>query len=392
MDESPELKTLLDKLPQYRDALRGLREIMLANAVMFGEIPAPTFAEEQRIRFLQDRFVESDLQNISTDELGNGIGILPGRTGERNILVSAHADTLYDASVDHTMSVEADRITGPGIADNALGLATVASLPVALDRLGIELDSNLILLGATRSLGRGDLAGLRFFLENSKIPVHAAVCVEGVHLGRLSYSCQGMLRAEITCTAPDRGDWQTGGDNAISAINQVITGLLAIRLPQQPKTSIILGSLSAGKGFTKTPLSATLRLEIRSDQAGMVGELLDELELIVGEISAETGVQANLQVFARRKPGGIGFDHRLVQSTRAIMQHLDIQPRIAPSVGDLSAVIAQGVPGITLGMTRGFSKNPGPESIEIEPMFSGIAQLIGVLQSIDQGVCDDDED
>ncbi len=385
MAESDELQSIIEGLPQQLEKLRDLRELVLANAVMLGEIPAPTFGEESRIRFLQDRFTESNLQNISTDEAGNGTAILPGRTGERNILISAHADTIFDASVDHTMSVQEDRINGNGIADNSLGLAVVASLPTILERLDIQLDANLILLGATRSLGRGDLAGLRFFLENAKTPIHAAVCLEGVHLGRLSYSCLGMLRGEIICTSK----LDSGG--AIAVMNRLISRMLAIRIPQEPRTSIILGSLNAGKGFKSPPLSATLRFEIRSEQSGLVGELLEELNNIIDELNAETESELSLQVLARRSPGGIGFTHPLVRSIRQIMQELNVQPRMAPSVGDLSAVISRGIPGVTLGLTHGFNKDPGMESVEVEPLFAGIAQVVAAIQSIDKGVCDDED-
>lgn len=391
MPENDDLKPILDQLPGHQQRMREVRELVLANVVMFGEIPAPTFGEEGRIRFLQNRFIEASLQNVSTDEAGNGSGVLEGTAGDRNILVSAHVDTLFDSTVDHTVTVHRDRITGAGVADNSLGLAVVATLPAILERLDIRLKSNLILMGCTRSLGRGDLGGLRFFVDNTGRPIHSAVCVEGIHLGRLSYNCLGMLRAEITCTAAAGGEWQHKGGGAISSLNRVIWRLLNIRLPQEPRTTIILGSVSAGKAYNNPPLSATLRFEVRSEQLGMIGQLLREIEMIVDEVNAESGVQADLQILARRKPGGIGFDHPLVQCTRQIMQRMGIQPRIAPSVGDLSAIIAQEIPGVTLGLTHGERKDPGVDSIDIEPIFAGIAQLVGVLQAIDEGLTDDED-
>ena len=48
-------------------------------------------------------------------------------------------------------------------------------------------------MGSARSLGRGDLEGLRFFLDNFKKPITAGVCIEGVKLGRLSYSSIGIV-------------------------------------------------------------------------------------------------------------------------------------------------------------------------------------------------------
>ena len=108
----PGFESILEKLPEYERKLRDLKETILANLVMISEIPSPTFSEQRRVQFLTDRFDEYGLQNCSTDEVDNAIGILPGTEGERNILVVAHLDTNFDNTVDHTISVETDRVIG----------------------------------------------------------------------------------------------------------------------------------------------------------------------------------------------------------------------------------------------------------------------------------------
>ena len=126
--------------------------------------------------------------------------MFPGIENDRNILVVAHTDTLFGADIDHTIAVQSDHITGPAVGDNSLGVAVIASLPTVLKYLDIQLHSNLILMGASRSLGRGDQQGLRFFLSNTQHPICAGVAVEGIPLGRLSHESVGMLWGEIVCT------------------------------------------------------------------------------------------------------------------------------------------------------------------------------------------------
>jgi acetylornithine deacetylase/succinyl-diaminopimelate desuccinylase-like protein len=381
--------SILRALPDFREKLRDLREIVLANAVMIGEIPAPTFKEDARTRFLLDRFTESGLQNISCDEKGNSTAIIPGIEGKENILISSHVDTEFSAAIDHTMNITPDSIRGSGIADNSLGVAVMASLPTILEKLDIKLKHNLVLLGAVKSLGKGNLEGLRFFVNNTPLKLKSAICLEGVHLGRLSYSCLGMMRAEIRCSiVQDRTPDQSA---AIVALNKIITRIMAIRLPQEPKTSIILGGISGGKAFGKPATKARLRFEVRSEQTGMVGEILETIKTIVEEIDSEDLVDAEINVVSRHKAGGIPFVHPLIQNTRSIMKELDIKPRLAPSVGDLSAIVAKEIPALTLGITTGSKKEDDFEYIDIDPIFSGIAQLLGVIISIDQGVCDDED-
>jgi acetylornithine deacetylase/succinyl-diaminopimelate desuccinylase-like protein len=390
MNEQNEgLKGILEKLPWIAEKLRDRRELILANAVLMGEIPAPTFQEQNRIRYVMDRFAEAGLERVSTDEMDNATAILPGSKGERNFLVVAHADTVHGAELNHRMEVLPDRVTGLGIADNSLGLAAVMSLPLLLEYLGIRLESNLILQASSRTLGKGNLQGLTFFLDHCTEEIDGAICVEGVHLGRLSYSSLGMLRGEIQIKVVAAGGWdEYGGRGGIVVLHELLSKILSIPVAAVPKTSIILGSVSAGSSYNIPPTRARLRFEVRSEASGQVSAILAKIEEIVAEIRAERNVDVQLQVFSRRKIGGIAFGHPLVSSCRAIMEHLDIEPKIAPSVGMLSATADRKIPALTLGLTEGESLQMEEECILVEPVFKGLAQLIGVLLAMDQGVAD----
>jgi tripeptide aminopeptidase len=186
METNPKgLITITANLPAFLPKLQELIELLIANAVMVGEIPTPTGKESSRMRFLLDRFTESSLQAISQDEAGNAMAILPCQEPENTTLVVARADFPIPKTVDPTMRVDPDKITDPVKADNWIGLAIVATLPNILERLGIRLNNNLLLLAASKSLGEGDLAGLRFFLENNLPPL------EGDKQGRMTCKSLG---------------------------------------------------------------------------------------------------------------------------------------------------------------------------------------------------------
>lgn len=380
---------LLDWLPELESSMEEIGEIIIANLIMLGEIPAPTFNEQRRINFLTDRFSEIGLLNSSSDEVGNGVGILEGEKDDQNILIVAHADTPFPESVDHTLSVEQEYIRGPGVADNSLGLATVASLPSIFDHLNIKLRKNLILMGATRSLGRGNLEGLRFFLDNNDLPINAGVSVEGAQIGRLSHVSIGMLRGEITCTIPEEYDWSRFGDaSAILTINEVINKINDIPLPKRPRTSIVLGSIEGGTTYNTIATKASLRFEIRSESSDMVEEIGDRMEEFVAEVSSKTGDEINLDIFARREPGGIKFSHPLARKSRLILEEIGVQPRLSPSTSELAAFINKNIPAITLGITRGDNIRELDENILISPVYKGLAQLIGTILAIDGGYCE----
>ena len=381
---------ILHSLDDIEETIRELREIVLANLVMIGELPAPTFKEERRIEFLMNRFKETELDRTSIDEVGNGIGLLEGEKGDEDILVVAHTDTVFNEKVDHTIEVQPNEVTGPGVADNSLGVAVLATLPSFLEKLDIKLNKNLILMGATRSLGRGNLEGLRFFLSNVKRPIEVGVGLEGVELGRLSHTSIGMLRGEITAEVPEEYDWSRfGAASAILTINEVINRINEIRLPQRPRTSVVMGSIEGGTSFNTTALHATLRFEIRSESDEMVEDISQVMKEIVTEVSSRSGDSIELDIFAEREPGGIPFSHPLVRKTREIMDELNIESRPGPSTSELSAFIDHNIPAITLGLTHGDHIHESDESIRIEPIYKGITQVIGTLLAIDGGYCEE---
>jgi tripeptide aminopeptidase len=363
----------------HREKLRHLREILFANVVMAGEIPSPTFGEGRLVRFLRDRFTEAGLANISLDQGGNVAGVLPGREGGRSLLLVAHLDKIWAEGEDHTVTVGAGSMTGRGLADNSLGVAVLASLPLILEELGVEFDADLVLLGATRSFGRGDLGGMRFFLENAEGAFAAALCLEGIELGRLSHSCPGMARGEIAYTSPGRGD--DGG--VAEALAETAAALVRIDRREAPGGRVLIGSIEAGSGHGVPPRSGLLRFEARAREAGRVARIEREIARVVAAASEATGVPGALDVFARRLPGALATGHPLVRQARAVHAALGIESRAEPSVSELALLLGRGIPSLTLGITRGENRHTPEETIQLEPIFDGLAQIVSMLQFLD---------
>ncbi len=384
-----DIKSLKKELPDFAEKLKKYRELLLANLVMVGEIPAPTFHESRRVEFILNRFDEAGMTDSSIDDAGNGIGVLSGTDNKAAILLNAHADTIFSDKTDHTMQVSSDTITGPGVADNAIGLAAMITLPYILDDLNIKLENDLVLMAGVKSLGRGNLEGMRFFLEKSSIKIKNAICIEGIQLGRLSYSSIGMLRGEITCRVPETYDWSRFGDSsAILTLNEVINKINDMRLPRRPRTSIVMGSIEGGTSFNTIARDATLRFEVRSESQEVVERAGETINDIVLEVSSKTGDQVELDIFAKRIPGGIPYAHPLTRCARVVMESLGIEPRLAPSISELSALIDKNIPALTLGVTIGERTFKTNETIQIEPIYKGLAHLIGTILAIDGGYCE----
>lgn len=379
-------------LPELQEGAAGMQEMLIANLIMLSEIPAPTFEEKDRIKLLLQRMLECGLQDVSTDEAGNGVGIIQGTDPSRNILLVAHADSVYSGKADHTISVLADEIIGPGVADNSLGVAVLATLPNLLEALGIQLNSNLVLLGSTKGLGSGNLDGLKFFMDHNRLPFDAGICIEGAQLGRLSYTSVGMFRGSIDCRLPEELEWQRVGESsAIIALNDVINRILEIPVPRRPKTSIVLGAIRGGKSFNIMATQSSLRFEVRSESAETVQAIRKRIDDIIADIASKYNAEISFKIVSSREPGGIDIGHPLVKSCRQVMEQLNLKPKILPSMSEVSELIGRGLPAVTLGITEVSKLHDLDETIRIQPIYKGLAQLLAVLLAIDGGFCNESE-
>src|SRR5689334_12088920 len=117
---------------------------LLDLACAIQQIPAPTFAEGPRATFVRDRFTAQGLVDVEIDELGNVYARRPGAGRAAPVLVTAHTDTVFPAETPLTLVREPDRITGPSIGDNSLGVAGLFGLLWALEGEALPGDLHLV--------------------------------------------------------------------------------------------------------------------------------------------------------------------------------------------------------------------------------------------------------
>jgi acetylornithine deacetylase/succinyl-diaminopimelate desuccinylase-like protein len=307
----------------------------------------------------------------------------------------AHLDTFYrffDKDLVFNYTIKENSITGPGILDNSVGVGVVLSLPTVFKELDLQFESDIVLAGTIQSTGKGNLRGVRHLLKTWPTPIRGGICIEGVELGRLNYFSDGMIRGEVACTiSEEKPVLHKFNPNAILIMNEVINEILNLRLSQRPRTRIVIGKISGGADHGKLAYEAKLGFEIRSDSYKMVKSIYSEIKDIVDGISHENEVDLNLKTISNLKASRLKFNHPLVKSAAAVLESLNIKPVSKSTESAMSIFLSNKIPAITLGITHGENYFMDNATMKIEPMFTGIAQLIGVLQALDSGVCDEQQ-
>jgi tripeptide aminopeptidase len=381
----------LQNLPNLVEEIKAARDIIITNVVLIGQIPAPTFKEKRRSTVFMERLAEFGVDEVTTDGYRNPIGIIRGTASNKPpIFVVAHLDTFFDKDIDHNYTIKTNSITGPGILDNSLGVGVLISLPILFKQLGIRFESDIVLAGTIQSTGKGNLRGVRHLLKTWPTPIRGAICLEGVDLGRLNYFSDGMIRGEIHCTiSEEKGALYKFTPNAILVLNEVINEIMSLHLPQRPHSRIVIGKIAGGANHGKIAYEATLGFEIRSDSYKMVKSIYGNIKDIVDGISHENEVDLSLKTISNLKAARLKFNHPMVKSAAAVLEALGIKPISKSTESALSIFLSHKIPALTLGITFGENYYTEKATMEIEPMFKGIAQVIGVIKAIDSGVCDE---
>ena len=87
------MEKYLNVLPSFVDRIRNIREIIISNIVLIGQIPAPTFYERRRAACLVERLADFQVDECSIDDFGNPIGVIRGASKEKQcIFIVAHLD------------------------------------------------------------------------------------------------------------------------------------------------------------------------------------------------------------------------------------------------------------------------------------------------------------
>lgn len=378
-------------ITEYEEKIREVSDVIITNIVFIGQVPAPTFQENERAKVFLERLAELQVNECTTDGYNNPIGIIHGSSRKKPpIFVVAHMDTAFSKDVDHNYTVKPNAITGAGLSDNALGVGVLVSLPAIFNHLNIKFKSDIVLAGVNQSIGRGNLRGIRHLLKSWPTPIRGAVCLESGELGRLNFFSNGMIRCEIICHAfPTMERTQRYGSNAILVLNEAINQILELKIPMKPRTQINFGTISGGLKHGQVPTIATLGLEIRSDSDTMVGNLFNDIQDIVDGLAHKFEVELKVKTISNVRAARLKYNHPLVKEAASIMEKLKIHPISSSSESELSIFLSRKIPALTMGISHGEGYQKTRASMQIDPMYKGIAQIIGVLEAIDNGVCDE---
>ncbi|NUM46984.1 MAG: M20/M25/M40 family metallo-hydrolase [Anaerolineales bacterium] len=349
-------------------------------AVQIQQIPAPTFHETERGTFVRTLFEQEKLMDIHTDPLGNVYARLPGLGKTAPLVVSAHLDTVFPFSTPLAVTRTPEKITGPGIGDNSLAVASLFALLWRLRQEKHPLPGDLWLVANTGEEGLGDLRGMRAVVDRFGAQPLAYIVIEGMSFGKVYHRALGVRRYRISATTEGGHSWGSyGKPSAIHELAAFITRLTALPIPEKPRTSLNVGIIEGGTSINTIAPHASLDLDLRSENPKTLNALIRQVQALV-EQATRPGVLFSAEIIGDRPAGEISPSHTLVSLALDCLNALDIYPQLNIGSTDANVPLSRGLPAICVGLTTGHGAHTVNEYIDLPPLEKGLAQLVMLVQ------------
>ena len=359
---------------------------VLDQAIAIQQIAAPTFGESRRASYVRDQFLAAGLVSVEMDAAGNvyarrAASCPSGLAPRPPLVVSAHTDTVFPLDTDLALRRETGpaRLIGPGIGDNALGVASLLGLVWALDEAGVETPGDVWLVANTCEEGLGDLRGMRAAVERFGRGAAAYLVLEGMALGHIYHQAIGVRRYRITARAEGGHSWlHFGRPSAIHALVRLGAQLADMTVPAVPKTAFNLGVIAGGTSVNTIAAEAHLQLDLRSEDGAALDALAGRVEEICRTTeAAQPGVAISQEVIGDRPIGAIPRDHPLVQLAAAALTACGVEDiSFEKGSTDANVPLSLGLPSVCVGITRGGNAHRPDEFVEIEPIEIGLRHLV----------------
>jgi acetylornithine deacetylase/succinyl-diaminopimelate desuccinylase-like protein len=360
------------------------RDVLLELIIAIQQIPAPTFYEEERAASIEARFLDLGLQDVGQDSLHNVCGRLPGSdpSSVTPVVISAHSDTVFPFETDLTVTQDGRFLSGPGIGDNATGVAGLLILAQTLRDYKLKPKADLWFLSNVCEEGLGDLRGMKAAVQRFGQQATYLV-VEGGSYGQITHEAIGVCRFRIEIITPGGHSWGSFGNaSATHELGHLIAAIDGLRVPTLPRTTFNVGIVEGGTTINTIAASASLLLDLRSEEMAELDKLVEQVRNIVDyrrRKAKEAGrdVEFCIEQVGSRPAGRISRDSPPVRWAENALHYVGCSPitYIAGST-DANIPLSQGLRSVCVGLTRSGNSHRLDEFIDTADLSAGMQQLL----------------
>lgn len=364
-------------------------------------IPAATFFEKERAEWFRVQ-LESLGWAAKLDRAGNVLATFGGGESSALLVVSAHLDTVFAPGRPEEVYYAPDgRLFGPGAADNGSGLAAILALARVLVEIPELRDiANCVMLVANvGEEGEGNLNGMRYLCRQAPqlADVTAFLVLDGPSTDHITTQALASRRFEISFSGPGGHSWNDHGTpNPVHALSDAMAHFIqtanarASSAEWKGRFSFNFGIVEGGTSINSIPSSARAKLDLRSEQAGILDDLSALLSTSV-ELSLErenrsarsSRLAAKIKELGSRPGGKLADRSPLLRTIQAVDSYLNIRSRVDCASTDANVPLSMGLPAVSIGAGgQGGGAHTNQEWYQPDGRELGLRRILLVLAAL----------
>jgi tripeptide aminopeptidase len=338
------------------ETLKAREPAIVADQIAISEIPAPPFKEAKRAEAVRQRFAEAGLTEVRIDGIGNVLGVRRGRAPRPHVVVSAHLDTVFPEGTDVRVTRAGNVLKGPGIGDDARGLAVLIAMAKALASSSIQTAGTVTFAATVGEEGLGDIRGARHLVNTELANIDAFVSIDGTGLDVTNVGV-GSRRYKVRFAGPGGHSYGAFGTaNPIHALGRAVAAVSDLAVPATPRTTFNVGRIGGGTSINAIPFEAWFEVDLRSADPAALSALDNRFKALVDHaVAAENArwnkpgqVSATLTIVGDRPAGATAASTPIVRAALAATAAVGERAVLREGSTDANAAIHRGIPAITI--------------------------------------------
>lgn len=355
-------------------------ETTVAEVIELTEIPAPPFKEAARAARMAEKFKALGLSDVHSDDVGNVIGIHPGKDrAAKALMVAAHLDTVFPPDVPIKVRREGDTLHAPGIGDTTVTLAALLAFVRAMNAGKITPPRDIIFVANVGEEGQGDLRGVRHLFSASPLKARIGdfISFDGSTVGRVTNGAVGSRRYRVAFKGPGGHSYGAFGlVNPMVAMANTVRGMYTIPVPTDVKTTYAASTVAGGTSVNSIPNLILAEFDMRSaSPANLKAVETHFLKIVEDSVATENAardtrygkISAVPELIGDRPAGTTPATDPLVTTASRILTANGYDATLGASSTDSNIPISLGIPAVTLSAGGGgFRAHALDEYVSVE--------------------------
>lgn len=337
-------------------------------------IPSSTGHTEKKASWILQYLKNLGIQNAYIDEAGNVIYPHEVSKTEKFPLYNAHIDTVFNQLDIITPAIHGNILAAPSCGDNSASVAGLLFLIKLIRELHISLPAGILFAFNVGEEGLGNLSGMRHIMAQWKERISEVVAVDcsfdtAVHIA------VGSRRYAVTVQAEGGHSWMHfGNDNAIAIASSIIAKLYTMTVPNKPRTTYNVGTISGGTTVNSIAAKAIFTLDLRSESMDELEKLDAAVEKILQDSQTDK-IHITQQLLGERPCSNGILKAELYDRYEAVRNAQGLPTVWQSGSTDANIPLHLGIPAISFGICRSHGEHTIHETLELDTIAPGLQQM-----------------